>query len=64
MVARRTDRNVKMAEPRPSLDKPLNVLGNEHTQQMRVEITAKTTVHWLWFVMVFRYFALTRTWRA
>lgn len=52
---------VKSAEAVPSLESMLNVRGSEANQQMMAAITAKTTVHWLWFVIVFRYLALTKT---
>jgi hypothetical protein len=63
MAASRTEMNVKNAEPVPNFDRALKVLGREETQQMSVAITAKTTVHWLWLVMVLRYLALVRTCR-
>ena len=47
MAANRTDINVKNAEPVPSFDKALKVLGREQTQQMSVAMTANTIVHWL-----------------
>lgn len=53
--------NVKIADAAPSLDRTLNVLGREQNQQIRAAITANTTVHWLWLVMVLRYLALTKT---
>lgn len=54
---------MKKADPVPSFERALKVLGNEKTQQMIVEITANTMVHSLWFVMVLRYLALVRTCR-
>jgi hypothetical protein len=47
----------------PSFERALKVLGSELNQQIIVAITAKTTVHWLWLVMVLRYLALTSTCR-
>jgi hypothetical protein len=52
---------VKNADPVPNLERALKVLGREQTQQIRVAITAKTTVHSLWLVIVLRYLALTST---
>ena len=39
--------NVKNADPVPSFDRALKVLGREQNQQMIVAMTANTTVHWL-----------------
>jgi len=65
IVAKSTDTKVKKAEPVPSLDSMLNVRGREKSQQMMVEMKAKTTVRQATLLsgptMVFMYFALTRT---
>jgi hypothetical protein len=61
IVARITEMNVKNAETVPRRPRMLKVRGREQNQQIMVAITAKTMVHWLWFVMVLRYFAETRT---
>lgn len=63
MAARSTEMKVKNAEAVASRESALKVRGSEQNQQIIVAITANTTVHWLWFVMVFKYLALTRTWR-
>lgn len=60
IAASRTEMNVKRAEIVASLERALKVLGREATKQMRVAMTAKTIVHWLWLVIVFKYLALTR----
>ncbi len=49
IVASRTEMKVKIAEQRPSFDKPLKVLGSEQSQHIIVAITAKMTVHREWF---------------
>lgn len=59
MAANSTDINVKKADPVPSFESILKVLGREQNQLMIVAITANTTVHSLWLVMVLRYLALT-----
>lgn len=46
IVASNTEMKVKIAEPRPSLDRPLKVLGSEQSQHISVAMTANTTVHW------------------
>ena len=61
IVASKTERKVKNAETSASFDNALKVLGREHTQQMIADMTENTTVHWEWFVMVFKYLAVTRT---
>jgi len=63
IVARSTEMKVKKAERSASVERPANVRGNEQIQQIMAETMEKTTVHWLWFVMVLRYFAVTRTCR-
>lgn len=63
IAAKRTEMNVKKADPVPNFDKALKVLGSENTQQMIVAMTAKTTVHSLWLVIVLRYLALVSTCR-
>jgi len=63
MAANRTEMKVKNADAVPSFERALKVLGSELNQQIIVAITAKTTVHWLWLVMVLRYLALTSTCR-
>jgi len=45
MAANRTEIKVKKADAVASLERALNVLGREQNQQMRVAMTAKTTVH-------------------
>lgn len=60
MAARRTERNVKRADTVASLERALKVRGREQNQQIIVAITANTIVHWLWLVMVFRYFVETK----
>jgi hypothetical protein len=45
MAANRTEMNVKNADPVPSLERALNVLGSEKTQQIIAAMTAKTIVH-------------------
>lgn len=61
MAARSTEMKVNRAEAVPNFDSALNVLGSEANQQMTAAITAKTTVHWLWLVMVLRYLEVTST---
>lgn len=63
MAASRTEMNVKNADTVASFASAEKVLGREQTQQIMVEITANVMVHWLWFVMVLKYLALTSTWR-
>jgi L-asparaginase/Glu-tRNA(Gln) amidotransferase subunit D len=62
MAARSTEMNVKKADAVANLERALKVRGREQNQQIIVAITANTTVHSLWLVMVFRYFADTKTW--
>lgn len=50
---------VKKADAVARFASDLNVRGSEQTQQMMAEMTAKVMVHWLWFVIVLRYLALT-----
>jgi hypothetical protein len=61
MAANKTEMNVKNADPVPNFDRALKVLGREQNQQIIVAITAKTTVHSLWLLMVLRYLELTST---
>jgi hypothetical protein len=46
IVASNTEIKVNIAENRQSLDRPLKVLGSEHSQHISVDMTANTTVHW------------------
>ena len=59
MAANRTDMKVKNADAVPSFERALKVLGREQNQHIIVAMTAKTTVHSLWLVIVLRYLALT-----
>ena len=63
MAAKMTEMKVKTAENVASLARAEKVLGREQIQQIMVEMTANTMVHWLWLVIVFKYLALTRTCR-
>ena len=63
MAARRTEMKVKKADAVPSLERVEKVRGVEKKKQIMAEMREKTTVHWLWFVMVLRYLAEVRTWR-
>lgn len=53
--------NVNSADALAILASVLNVLGREANQQTIAAMTANTTVHWLWFVIVFKYVDVTRT---
>jgi hypothetical protein len=61
MAASKTEMKVKNADAVPSFERALKVLGREQNQQIMVAMTAKTTVQWLWLVIVLRYLALTST---
>jgi hypothetical protein len=63
MAANKTEMNVKNADAVPSFERALKVLGSELNQHIIVAMTAKTTVHSLWLVIVLRYLALTSTCR-
>lgn len=62
MAANSTEMNVKKAEAVPNFERASKVLGREQNQQIIAAMTAKTTVHWLWLVMVLRYVVETKTW--
>ncbi len=63
IAASKTETKVKNADMVAILERVENVRGSEQKKEMTAMMTEKPTVHTLWLVMVFRYFAPVKTWR-